>query len=348
MSPHKASNGRGTMLIDRIFSGVGRIRCASGTTDARILRGINGMLDLLYARGQYGPMEAIRDRKIKAVHAYGMYRDGALKNLPDAKGLELLQPTWKAWVALTPGKETRLARTYAWKRLSRTLPDNAAPLHLPDALRSLREKMLAQPAAFNRTRAAVLAFVRDKFGKRRPIYEQVVDIPSLTERKHKRSAPTVAVAIQVRDGLPAAASAMWWAMYTTGMGPKEYDGAWEVGVDRVAIHGTKRDSRDRIVPRVGNPTRRSMGWDQYGDALAAFGLQPYDARRGFSHLMEEAGITRIRRKMYMDHALGDVTGGYEKAELSAFRVSDSALMAAKITEAEERQRQERKSGMKSA
>lgn len=36
------------------------------------------------------------------------------------------------------------------------------------------------------------------------------------------------------------------------MGPKEYDGAWEVGVDRVAIHGTKRDSRDRIVPRLSN------------------------------------------------------------------------------------------------
>jgi integrase len=117
-------------------------------------------------------------------------------------------------------------------------------------------------------------------------------------------------------------------------------------VDRVAIHGTKRDGRDRIVPRVSNPTRRSMGWDQYGDALKALGLQPYDARRGFSHLMEEAGITRIRRKMYMGHALGDVTGGYEKAEVSAFCVGDSAVMAAKISEVEERQRQDRKSGMR--
>ena len=348
MSPHKASNGRGTMLIDRIFPGVGRIRCASGTTDARILRGINGMLDLLYARGQHGPMEAIRDRKIKAVHAYGMYRDGSLKNLPDAKGLELLAPSWAAWVALTTGKESRQSRKYAWTRLSRVLPRDGAPLHLPDALRKLREQMLEQPAGFNRTRAAVLAFLRDKIGKRRPLYEQTADVPSMKERKNQRTAPTVALAVQVREALPAAASAMWWAMYTTGMGPREYDGAWEVGVDRVAIHGTKRDSRDRIVPRLSNPTRRTIGWDQYGNALEPLGLQPYDARRGFSHLMEEAGITRIRRKMYMGHALGDVTGGYEKAELNAFRASDSALMIAKIAEAEERQRQDRKSGMKRA
>ena len=348
MSPHRATNGRGTLLVDRIFSGVGRIRCASGTTDARVFRGINGMLDLLYARGQYGPMEAIRDRKIKAVHAYGMYRDGALKNLPDAKGLELLEPTWAAWVALTAGKETRQSRKYAWTRLAKPLPRDAAPLHLPEALRTLRERMLEQPAAFNRTRAAALAFLRDKIGKRKPLYEQTADVSSLKERKHKRAAPTVAVAIQARDALPAAASAMWWAMYTTGMGPTEYDGPWEVGVDRVAIHGAKRESRDRIVPRVSNPTRRSMGWDQYGGALEALGLQPYDARRGFSHLMEEAGITRIRRKMYMGHALGDVTGGYEKAELTAFRVSDSGLIATKITEVEERGRQNRKNGMKTA
>jgi hypothetical protein len=259
-----------------------------------------------------------------------------------------LKPLWAAWAKQTAAKETRMGREYAWTRLARELPSDAAPLHLTDALRALRESIHDQPAAFNRTRAAVLAFLRDKFGKRHALYEQLVDVPALKELKHKRTAPTIARAVEVRDALPAPAAAIWWTMYCTGMGPGEYDGPWEEHEGYIAIHGTKRDARDRIVPIVATPSRRGMGWTQFATALEPFGLQPYDARRGFAHLMEEAGITRIRRKMYFGHTLGDVTGGYEKAELTAFRLTDAALMLMQIGRAEADAIAARKRGMRSA
>lgn len=201
---------------------------------------------------------------------------------------------------------------------------------MPDALRSLREERQTQPPAFNRTRAAVMAFLRDRMGKRHTLYLAVASVTALAEVRHQRAAPTIAKAIAVRDALTATASAVWWSMYTTGMGRSEYDGRWEVTPGGVAIHGTKHDARERVVPLVAVPTRRRMGWTQLRPLLDALGVQPYDARRGYAHLMEEAGITRTRRRRYLGHAAGDVTGGYETADLAAFWVSDAERLRATI------------------
>jgi integrase len=54
----------------------------------------------------------------------------------------------------------------------------------------------------------------------------------------------------------------------------------------------------------------------------------YDFRRTFSRWMESAGVLRARRKMYMGHASGDVTGLYEAHEITAHLVSDARAMRA--------------------
>jgi hypothetical protein len=348
MNAHRATNGRGTLLLDRIFSGVGRIRVASGTNDLRTFKGINAMLTDFYDKGRFDLLEAIRDKRMTPARCYSLSRGGELRAVTDPAQLEPLTPRWRAWVAQTDMKETRMGREYAWKRMVKALPLDASPYHLPKAVRRMRETLADQPAAFNRTRAAVLAFLRDTFGKRDELYLSVTDIPVLKEVKHKRPAPTVSKAIEVRDALPRPAAALWWALYTTGMGRGEIDGLWEVLPLHVAIHGTKRETRNRIVPRIGTPQPRAIGWKQFRLALLPFGLQPYDARRGFAHLMEESGVTRIRRMMYMGHAAGDVTGGYEKAELGAFVESDAALMRAKIDAVEAERYAAVKAGMMTA
>lgn len=64
------------------------------------------------------------------------------------------------------------------------------------------------------------------------------------------------------------------------------------------------------------------------EALFRGTVQPYDARRTFSHWLEEAAITRTRIKMYMGHAAKDVTDLYLRDELAAYLESDADLLRA--------------------
>lgn len=352
MTPHRTSNGRGTFMLDRRFAGVGRIHRASGTNDARTLRAINAMLTRLFELGRIDTLRAMRSGDLHPLTAYNLYRKGDLKELPDLQTVRALEADWEAWQRATPSKHTRRARAYAWGKLAEVLPGSPTLADLPEALRTLRLDLQEHPPAFNRVRAAALAFVRDTVGRSHQLYASCTDVLALRERRQKRTAPPIAKAIRIREALPEPAAAMWWSMYLTGMGPDEYDSGWEVVGAQVQIPGTKRDARRRMIPLFGPLTRRGMGWKQYREALAALpaelAVQRYDARRGFLHLLEEARITRIRRKMYAGHALGDVTGGYERAELEAFVEADRQAVQAKLVVVEQQLAAERRAGLKRA
>jgi integrase len=54
----------------------------------------------------------------------------------------------------------------------------------------------------------------------------------------------------------------------------------------------------------------------------------YDLRRSFAVWMEDAGIPRSRRKLYLGHSAGDVTGLYERRELLAWLEEDGERLRA--------------------
>ena len=54
--------------------------------------------------------------------------------------------------------------------------------------------------------------------------------------------------------------------------------------------------------------------------------KPYDARRTFSHWLEEARVTRTRIKLYMGHTAKDITDLYQRHELAAYLESDADLL----------------------
>jgi hypothetical protein len=137
-------------------------------------------------------------------------------------------------------------------------------------------------------------------------------------------------------------------MYLTGMGPAEFDGVWRVEVHGIEIDGTKREARIRIVPRLTEPQPRAMGWKQYREALSAHDLQRYDARRGFSHLLEECGIPKSRIRLYMGHAGRDVTDGYLTPEVRAFLETDRTIILERIALEEQARTRERRAGLKRA
>lgn len=372
MTPHRASNGRGTYLLDRVVAGVGRIQRASGTEKISEWRAINSLVtELVVAMRQRqdatarAVLRALHAGEIQGVVVLRAHREGtldALVQIPGAttptsaisaaerRASEPIAPRWAAFVAATTNKRTRRERDGAWRRLATVLPADPAVRDLPDAVLQVREDLAAHPPMFNRVRAAAMAFTRKELTKVHPVYLAIAAVEALAESPAEREAPSVVTAITIRDALPAKAAVMWWSMYLTGMGPDEYDLAWRHADGGIEIPGTKRRARARIVPQLGPVVRRTMGWKQYRAALAALphDVQPYDARRGFSRLVEHTpGVTTSRWKRYMGHAL-DVTENYARARQVEAVQEDGPRIAAVLAAAEGQVRQARKRGMLSA
>jgi hypothetical protein len=179
-------------------------------------------------------------------------------------------------------------------------------------------------------------------GKTHPLYQAAVAVPALPAPA--RAAPvllTVRQAQTIRDRLPKAEGAAWWALCMTGMIVSElFDRPWRVLRDRVTIGGTKRKARQRVVPlvapiRLPTCTRRALA-----AGLTRLTRESYDARRAYTHWMSEAGIPRARRKLYLGHAVGDVTDLYEMGELSRYLREDGAALREYIVR-ESRQKSQR-------
>jgi len=92
-----------------------------------------------------------------------------------------------------------------------------------------------------------------------------------------------------------------------------------------------RDAREmvRLQPLVLAPAVPRVSKDNFRKAMherAGGRVTPYDLRRAFSRWMERAGVVRIRRKIYMGHAAGDVTALYEQSDIDAYLAEDAATL----------------------
>jgi hypothetical protein len=180
-------------------------------------------------------------------------------------------------------------------------------------------------------RSAASGFIRQTLTRSHVLYAQVLAVELVMVKKTKRHRPLTVV--EMRAWFPNPQSndvdAIAWGMATTGMGAKEYWGRWAVLLDRVRIEGTKTEHRERDVPLVLAPSVPRMHRRTFEDKLrerTARAMTPYDLRRTYSNWMEAAGILRTRRKLYMGHSAGDVTGGYELHEVSAFLAEDGKTL----------------------
>lgn len=329
MTPNRI-NHRGTLLLDRVFKGVGRVRRASGTNDPRMFRLMDAMLGTLKQAGRVDILQAIRSGALTPLEVWSRFRVSDLDSLPTAETMKPLKVALEAWLEdADTGPDNRASRRYAVRALLKHAPSDATVADLPGALQKFgKSSAKDHPTMFNRSRAAALAFVRDEMGRSHPIYGRIRDLRPKKEAKRPGHPLTVegmqALAVKLAPHGPMA-----WAMAVSGLGPTEYWGEWAVLPDRIRIDGTKRKGRVREVLRVWPIPAPTLSYTHFAKLLKSVtgGYHTCrDLRRTFSTWMELAGIPRTRRRIYMGHGTKDVTDLYERVEIERYLAEDSERM----------------------
>lgn len=317
-----------TLVIDRAFRGVGRIKKATGTTNPTVRRKYNRMLDALKDEGHVGVLRAIRDGLVTFAEAYDAFSRRALSEITEPATLKPLAAQYEGWLEkVTASDKHKVSLAYSGKLLAEAMPD-AKVSDLPRILEKLRDTVGRQhPRTFNLVRAAATAFIRGVLRKSHPLYAECLAVASVRVVKRRFGRPLSAE--QLRNWFPNPASdpvdAIAWGMATTGMGPKEFWGPWHIKGDHIHVEGTKREYRNRFVPLVvpiHPPTIHERTFYYAIQQRTNKQIQPYDLRRTYANALENCGIIRTRRRLYMGHAPQDELDLYEYHDVRPHAKSD--------------------------
>lgn len=347
MSVYADTRG-GSLIIDRRIRKLGRFKHATGLPDTprgrKQATGYNEMIDVLLGSGRIDVVRALQAGALAMQDVWPHYRTGTWERIPNAEAMKPLFPLTGSkagsvglWIpkAKTPKgrpvSEAHRADLLKSFGILERMEAKATVAQLPKLLERLRDQCEAEgkPRKFNKAKAHAQAFLRSTQGKRRShIWADVSDIASMEEQRKDGHPQPPVKALEIRRKLGGAHGAIWWTMCCTGMGWGELTGRWYVEDDRVHIVGTKRESRDRMVPRIGAPEKPLRAYKAFRVALqsAAPDLVPYDGRRTFAHWLEMAGVPRTRRRLYLGHKVADVTDLYEGHDVSHYIPEDRTRM----------------------
>lgn len=382
MAPYQ-SNGRGTLLLDRQFTGIGRVRRASGTDDLAEFREINALLTKLYRRRRFDYLEAVRDGRIHPLDLYLQVERhglGSLEDLPAAEDAVSVADAWEEWCAVTPRANTARMYRGAWRHLlvaarlrdrkGATFADVSAELReeekkgttppapllgladLAPLLLVLRAAMISHAPAFNRTRASVQAFVKRQVGTKHAVYLALEGVEKLRERAKRREGLPVEQCMAHRDTLPAEAAQGWWQLVTSGMRIGEYyemeKASWSVEGKLLVIDGGKTEYSVRVVPRLGDAFKPTMTLKNFRAALKELKVTPHVARYSFKVLAEDAGIPENRVEQYMGRTVKGMSGLYSRVNLREWADQDREALQRYIALAEQKRQNTRKEELRSA
>ena len=344
MKPYR-DGGAGTLIIDIRVRGVGRIKRASGTSDASVFKAMGRMVLALKDRGRVDLLRALRDGVLTPRELLDAYTRDDLTTLPTVKTGRPLIETWTAWVEKKDCSDAH-KRSLAQSLRHLKAKQDTTIAELPGLVEAARERMTKHAQSFRLLRSAAQAFVKATLKRSHPLYAEVCAAEPLKIRaqrvKHpvtpdemralvKRLASPDDDSFAATDLMIFGAAEIATTMAVTGMRPNEMWGKWSVEADRVRIHGTKTKGAERVVPRVPGhlaPPRITYRAFRLALAEATDGhMTPYDLRRTYANWMEAAAIPRIRRRSYMGHTSGDTTDRYEWHEVEKYLAEDAAKLA---------------------
>ncbi len=355
-----------TLPIDVIVAGI-RVKKQSGVATKAERDKIVGMLRLLPQQGHLELVRGIQAGHWTVLEVYAHYVASTLARLYGPQIDQPLEEALEPWLETAQcadgTRENRRAAFRALKtdgRRAYTIGD------IPKMLADYRRKCEAggYPRAFNIAKTCVQAFLRDTVGHRHQLALDVSDIKKLKERGEGLSGFLLTDALAIRDELSPTVGRAWWSQCLSGMGVKEYfEDGWQVLDDRVHIRGAKViGHRVRDVPLVDTPVRPEISRRGYVTALRRLSVKrltaelkerlereptkgeilavmreerggrwhvaPYRARKTFARWMEDSGVPRARRVLYMGHARQDMTDRYERYEVTEFLREDARRMRA--------------------
>lgn len=357
----------GTFVVDRRLKHIGRVHKATGITNAATFKAFNNALPVMASEpaGREWIRLFARDA-IDGVALWGVYSDGRWRKAPEPMLEQELVKAVTAWREDTKdevAEATYIGRKHLIAQLTAAAPSGATLADLPNVFRDVKRRMKKAPVAFNTIRNYLRAFLRDTMGTRHELYLVLkhdilpIEIPGHAKKKEKKRHPLSPAEVQLLaskfanrrpNAHPGGHGYNVIQMALLGTNPKEYfvDG-WTVGPTFVKIEGEKRSGRTRMVPKLfpctlwphatlRQPTVNEKSFDRaFREARKAANLvcTPMDLRRSFSNWMEESGIDRTRRRMYMGHVPRDVTDLYEtKKELLRYLPGDGEKLRAWIEE----------------
>jgi integrase len=300
---------------------LGRIRFATGTHDKREAAAFNGLISDLIRLCDWETLKRMRPepgtRRAELSVRQVYYAKLRGEVLPSAEDTTPVWPVMRRWLAkLDAVASTKDTYGGLIDRMARAYPD-ATLGRLPAVLEQAKGAHQARGhrSTFNDRRQLCLQFVRDHIGPRHDLFYAVHDIKplKLTKRPGNPQTPDQIRALVAR--IPSQAANIW-GMCLTGMRQEEwFDRPWTVEADRIVIPGTKTDNAVRLVPTA-YPLARPFG--TYSRCVQILHrhthgeVQPHDFRRTFMCWMEDAGIPRSRRQVYLGHAVQGVTELYER------------------------------------
>jgi len=326
-----------TLDIDLQFQGVGRINRRSGTTDPKVVKRIKAAARALYRDGRLDLLRAVRDKHISWLELYDAYQRHTLAALPVGNTVQKVSTAMRAWIDDAADRYSEKHAISLGTSLGylEAADADARIADLPRVLDSLRMTLgRKHPRSFNLCRSAALAFARSTLKRNHPVYLACAAVEPVKVVKRAPRHPITLT--RMRELFPNASGSnayaidqIAWSMATTGMGLKDYWGPWEIRRDRIHIFGTKRAGRDRDVPLVRRPDAPPLSRDRFEKAFRkrfSTVMTPYQLRRTYAQWMEEAGIPRTRRLLYMGHGTRDVTDLYERYQIEEYLAADAAKL----------------------
>lgn len=349
MAWRQKQDGRavGTFVIDRRFKGVGRIRKSSGTSDRRTFDQINFCLTELWNTGRLDILIRLRDSIVAPLAVYDAFRHHQLDSLRSPDDIPHLLPGGDvekspviAWVTSYQMADTTRTAYNACLRLLLKYANATCTIgDLPRLLRKMRADYADRPRTFNQTRSVLQAYANKTQEKHSVLWNEIRKVPTLTYKVAREGNPLgireVWELVNKAGSLDAVK--MIWTLALTGMRQREYYvNGFELDEkeDRILIHGEKNDQSERTIPLVdpslmGPPTMDYKTFLHVLKRLSRREVKPYDLRRTFARLMEEAGIIESHQMVYMGHAPQNMTGRYKKPRIShAMRVEDGRKIRA--------------------
>ena len=345
----------GTMMIDRRFRGIGRIKVASGTLSKPTINMYNAALTDLFNTGQFEPLRALKEKwkvgrgeTVTPKMVYDWWRDRT-QSVPWAKGSINAHEALKAFID-NKGGARRLADTTCRMYQARlnVLEDKytisaLALREVPQVLEKYQRECEAmqppQETAFRNTRAFVQGCVGDTLGEDSDTYKAIVKMGLVVAkgiiRKQRNNPFTPAdLDVALRNCDDKEFKNILWFMCCVGCGPKEFfvDG-WQFESDKlIRVYGVKNHKRyNRPVPvvfRKLRPDPKAIGVRMfYKKFLQLFPSHtPYDCRRTFQTWCLKAGIDRMHFKVYAGHSLS-ISEHYTEEDVERWIDKDRVLLA---------------------